>query len=79
MKEEKKSEAAKRLILSLADELKKLSYLGTAGMLLLFGNKASQVVDGPTMMVIAIAWYLLMQVIAHILLACADCFDGGEK
>lgn len=58
------------VIRSIADEIKKVAYLGAAGPYVIMGDKGA--VDGATLVAIALIWFLGCQSIAHFLLALAD-------
>ena len=46
--------------------------LGAAGPFLLLGDQAKSIVGGPTVLAIAIAWFILCQAAAHALIAVAN-------
>ena len=60
------------VVRSIADELKKVSYLGAAGPYLVFGASARTVVDGATIIVIATFWFIIWQTVAHFLVSLAQ-------
>lgn len=72
VKEAKPAARDWRLVRSLAEEVKKVSYLGAAGPFLLLGDQAKSIVGGPTVLAIAIAWFILCQAAAHALIAVAN-------
>lgn len=63
------------IILSVADEVKKVSYLGAAGPYLAFGDDAKTVVGGTSMVAIALVCFILCQVIAHGLMVLANTME----
>lgn len=60
------------VIKSIAEEFKKVSYLGAAGPYLVFGANARSVVDGATIIVIATVWFIIWQIVAHFLVSLAQ-------
>lgn len=67
-----------KLILSIAEEAKKVSYLGAAGPYLLFGDQAKTVVGASTLIVIALVWFIMVQLIAHALMALAEKMETND-
>jgi len=61
-----------KLVLSIVEEAKKVSYLGAAGPYLLFGEQAKTVVGASTLIVIALVWFIMTQVVAHVLMGLAE-------
>lgn len=61
-----------KIIASVADEVKKLSYLGAAGPYLVLGDEAKTVIGGGTMVAIAMVWFIMCQAVAHGLIALAE-------
>lgn len=70
MEENKPKES--RLVISVADEVKKLSYLGAAGPYLMLGDEAKTVIGGSSLLAIAMVWFIICQAVAHGLLALAE-------
>jgi hypothetical protein len=61
-----------RVIRSFTEEVKKVAYLGAAGPYLMMGDQAKSIVGGSAMVAIALVWFIICQVIAHVFIALAD-------
>ncbi len=59
------------LIRSIADEVKKVAYLGAAGPYLIMGDETKSAVGAATLIALAVAWFILCQVVAHVMLSLA--------
>ena len=68
-----------RLARSIADEIKKVAYLGAAGPYLLLGDKAQTVVGGGIMVAIAVVWFIMCQAIAHAMIAAANAGENDDE
>lgn len=75
---EKPSSKEARIVLSIAEEAKKVSYLGAAGPYLVFGEQAKTVVGGGTLIVIALIWFIMVQIAAHAFMALAEKMEAGD-
>ena len=68
---EEKQKKTEDVIRSIADEAKKLSYIGSAGPYVILGDQAKTVVGASTIVAIAVIWFIIWQFIAHFLLSLA--------
>ena len=60
------------VIRSIAEEVKKIAYLGAAGPYLVMGDQARTVVGGATLVAIALVWFIMCQAVAHFLMVLAE-------
>ena len=58
------------VIKSIADETKKVAYLGAAGPYVIMGEKAGA--DASALVAIALVWFIMCQSLAHFLMVLAD-------
>ncbi len=77
MSEKPKKDRA--LIRSIADEVKKVAYLGAAGPYLIMGDTTKTAVGAATLITIAIAWFVICQVVAHVLLSLAVKMENEDE
>lgn len=75
---EEKPSKKSALIESVAEEIKKVSYLGAAGPYVILGEKDKDVVGGATLLAIALTWFIICQVVAHVLLALARKMEAED-
>jgi len=77
MAEKPKKERA--LLRSIADELKKVAYLGAAGPYLIMGESTKTAAGAGTIIVLAVIWFVVCQVAAHVLLSLAVKMENEDE
>lgn len=64
------------VIRSIAEEIKKVAYLGAAGPYLIMSEKT---VGAATLVVLAIGWFVFCQVTAHVMLSLATKMENENE
>lgn len=64
------------VIRSIADETKKVAYLGAAGPYVILGDQVLQ--ETGFIVAIALSWFIICQCVAHLLLALADRMEAAH-
>lgn len=63
---------------SIAEEVKKVAYVGAAGPYVLMGEQAKTIVGGSTLVAISLVWFIMCQVVAHIFMVLADKMEAND-
>lgn len=67
------------LLRSIVDELKKVAYLGAAGPYLIMGESTKTAVGAGNVIVLAVIWFVICQVAAHVLLSLAEKMENEDE
>lgn len=57
------------IVRSIAEELKKVAYVGAAGPYVVLGEASKTVVGGATLIAVSLVWFIICQTVAHLLMA----------
>lgn len=74
-----KPKKERALLRSIADELKKVAYLGAAGPYLIIGEGTKTAVGAATLIALAVGWFVICQVAAHLLLSLIERMEYEDE